>query len=235
MDANFTKNLLRYRRNQRYLVFDFETCSLSLFPHTKETESKGLNLPWQLGWSVYNGDKEVLSREDWIFWPDLVEKMQQYGKDAAAITGWTESDYLRKAKSPEPILEDFEKYLYDPNVISITANGTNFDQYIHNIYRERLGKNSDWSWAKRHYDIQVIHKAKTLGVELPALGSNEWLFTSMKVSQIVKRGLKSSLSFMCKEFDVPYNEFRHHKEALYDVELTKDIFYKQIQDIDIYV
>lgn len=217
--------LLRFETDQKKLIYDFETCNLNLV-------STEFQAPWQLGWQVYQGKKHILSKEDWIWWDDLQSKM---GKAAAELTGFDYDTYKRKAQPAQPILESFETYLLDKEVISVSANGVNFDQYIYQIYRRLLGKGYEWSWATRHVDIQTLHKAYILGMTPPPIGTKEWILFNIKMSQVVKKGLKTSLAFMCKEFGVDYDPTRHHREALYDVELTDQIFEQQLYRMDIYI
>lgn len=222
-------DLLRFKKNQKVCVFDFETCSLNLM-------SLEVQCPFSVGWIVYQGKNKIIEREDWIYWPDLVQKMYQWGRGAMAVNGWTEAEYNRRAKPPEPILEELEKYLYDPEVISVTANGVNFDQYIHKLYRKKLGLKPDWSWAARLVDIQTLAKAASLGTSPPPIGTDEWIFANHKMSSYHKRGLKTNLAHMCKELGVTeYNPDRHHREALFDCEMTAACFQKQIQTMDIYI
>ena len=42
-------NLLRFKKNQNYICFDFETCHLNLL-HSE-------NKPWQLGYGLFKGKK----------------------------------------------------------------------------------------------------------------------------------------------------------------------------------
>lgn len=215
--------LLRFKRDQAFLTLDFETCNLSLLPQA--------NAPWQLGWQ-FNSQRENFSREDWILWDDLDKKMS---KDAAAITRFSFMEYNQRAKDPAPILERFEKYLLDPSVISISANGAKFDAWIYNIYRQLLGKSLDWSWYSRHVDIQILEKAAVLGCPIPQIGTDEWTFFNIRLGNYHERGLKTNLAYLCGVYDVPYDASRHHVEALYDVELTKAVFDKQIRKLDIFV
>ncbi len=217
-------NLLRFNRDYKTLVWDYETTSLNLV-------SSEIQTPWQLGWILSEGKRVVEQREEWIHWPDLVYKMNTWGKGAAAVTGWTEWEYLKKAKPPEPILESFEKVLFDPTVISVGANSWNFDIYVHNIYRKLLDKKPDWSYLSRHVDIQTLAKAAFLGIVPPPIGTDEWIFFNIKMSNFHQKGLKTNLAHMCREFDIPYDADRHHREAMYDCEITGAIFHKQIQTL----
>lgn len=220
--------LLRFKKNQKFCVLDFETCSLSLM-------SLEVQCPFSVGWIVYQGKNKIVEREDWIFFPDLVEKMYQWGRGAMAVNGWTEAEYNQRAKPPGPILDDFERYLYDPEVISVGANSVSFDSYIHNLYRKKLGRSSDWSWFKNHVDIQCLAKAAHLGITPPPIGTDEWIFFNIKMSNYHKRGLKTNLAHMCKEFQINYDSSQHHVSALYDTDLTYQVFMKQIQTMDIYI
>lgn len=226
--------LLRFKKGQKYLIWDFETANLSLLPCSNGLDNLDtiINMPWQLGWQVYDGAKLVENHEDWIWWECFGSKM---GRDAAAITQFDQSLYERRAKPPEPILERFNGYLLDPSVISITANGQNFDLYLYNIYRHLLKKGTDYSWVSRHYDIQVLEKASILGVAPPPIGTDDWTLFSFKMSGIRKRGMKTSLAHLAQQNGVPYDPNRHHKEASYDVSLTKGVFDAQIRKMDIYV
>lgn len=218
--------LLRFKKDQQVLIFDYETTSLNLVSST-------IQMPWQIGWMLMQNKTLLAQHEDWILWPNLVETMQTFGKGAAIVTGWTEWMYTQKAQPPEPIFERFEKALYDPDVISVGANSWNFDIYIHNLYRKLLDRKPDWSYCSRHVDIQTLAKAAHLGITPPPIGTDEWIFFNIKMSNFHEKGLKTNLAHMCREFDVEYDADRHHREALYDVELTKEIFYKQIQTMDI--
>lgn len=222
--------LLRNTR-KKAVVFDFETCNLNLLPPAG-TEDSIINLPWQLGWSVYNGDKLVKSNEDWLWWDCLHKKMS---KDAAAITGFDYETYKAKAQDPGPVLEAFNAVLLAPEVISVTANGQNFDTYLYNILRNLLHKGTDYSWINRHVDIQVVEKAKILGYEMPPIGTHDWCLFSFKMSQIHRRGLKTNLAHLCSEYGVPYDKDRHHKEASYDSDLTYQVFRKQAQSLDLFI
>lgn len=220
-------SLLRYKKDQKVLVFDYETCCLSQLPDS-------IQLPFALGWNCYEGNKTIFEREDWLFWPSFIEKMNQWGKGAIAVTHWTEEEYLRRAGPPEPILEEFEKYLYDPNIISVGANSASFDLYIHNIHRRELGKETDWGWFKNHVDIQCLAKALDLGITPPKIGTDDWVFFNIKMSNYHKKGLKTNLAFMCKDLEVDYNPEFHH-QAGYDTRLTYQCFQKQIQKMDILI
>ena len=95
-------NLLRYKYKQKYLCFDWETCNLS--------KLKENNRGWQLGILRYEGNKLIESREDWLWWPDLMDFMSA---GAAAVTRFNYDEYKNRAQDPAPIMDYFEKDLYN--------------------------------------------------------------------------------------------------------------------------
>lgn len=224
-----SNKLLRYEYNQRYLVWDFESVSLGL--------SRGgddlIQSPWQLGWSLYEGRNLIEQREEYIYWPDLIQKMNRWGRAARCINGFNETQYKENADDPNKILSRFEKYLYNKSVISITANGYGFDYALHDMYRGFLDLPTDFSYMRNHIDIQVIYKAASLGVVIPPVGTNEFVAFSIKVSDYHERNLKTNLGLLCKTYGVKYDTDRHHKEALYDCEITYGIFQEMTGKIDI--
>ncbi len=221
-----SKTLLRHSFNQKYIAFDFETCNLALLEPFGDSLP---NLPWQLGVTEFCGLKQVLEKEHWIKWDFPFE----VGVEAARITGFTWEKYHLLAKPALPILEAFDRLLYNPDYISITANGQRFDIYLHNIFRHLLNKPTDYSYLKRHVDIQVLHKAVVLGLTPPEINTEDWVAFSFRVANYTTKGLKSSLKHMCEYYGVPYDPARHHVEAAYDVALTKEIFNKQLWKLEI--
>ena len=115
------EDLLRFNDKQKYLVFDFETCNLSL--------SSKDNKPWQLAFLVCQGNKVIEEHDYYIYWDDL-----KISKDAKKITGFSEKKYKDLAQPAEFVLEHFEKLLYSEEYIPVGHNIFGFDIYIHNIY-----------------------------------------------------------------------------------------------------
>ena len=222
MDAIQSK-LLRYEFEQKYLVFDFETCSLNLC-------LKEVNKPYQLGWQLYKGKKLIASYEDWIKWDNLPMTAA-----AAAINKFNPKEYAEKATDPKEIFDRFTKYLYREDVISISANGVGFDSNILNLYAKDIGEKSNYSYLKRHICVQNSYKAHKEEFPIPRVNTYEWFAFNISVSNYVKKGLKPNLKNLCHEYEVDYDENKHHVSALYDVELTKNVFDKQIGKIDIFI
>ena len=130
------EKLARFDRNQKSMVFDFETCSLNL-------ASKS-NKPWQLAFQIYEGDKLIESNDYYIFWEDL-----KLSEGARRVTGFNDAKYKKLAKPAKKVLDHFEKFLYNDDYLKVGHNILGFDIYIHNIFRKLLGLPTDYSYLKK--------------------------------------------------------------------------------------
>ncbi len=78
-------DLLRFNPNQKYVLFDFETCGLNL--------GSLRNKPWQLAFLTIENQKVTDKADYWLKWDDI-----NVSEGAAKVTGWTQKKY-----------EDFER------------------------------------------------------------------------------------------------------------------------------
>jgi DNA polymerase III epsilon subunit-like protein len=150
--------------------------------------------------------------------------------DAARITGWTKRKYESRAQDPVAPLKHFEKYLYDDSYIKVAHNGLGFDVYIHGIYRELLGKKRDFSYLKSFVDTNCL--AKAIKADINYDKNQDLLSWQYKMTSFRKRGLKTSLTQCCKDYDVPFDPKKLH-DALYDIEKNYEVFKKLIWSIEI--
>jgi len=88
------ENLLRFRKKQKYIVFDFETCNLNL--------ASTNNKPWQLAFNIYDSDRLLESKDYFIEWDDL-----NLSEGARRVTGFNSKLYKQKAQDPNLILDAF--------------------------------------------------------------------------------------------------------------------------------
>ena len=230
------EELLRYKKDQKYLTWDTETCNLLLlrgFGDKKKEdgswESRAFNRPWQNGFLRHSGKTLLDTQEHWIKWEDPFE----VGVQAAIITHFTWEEYNRRAKPAKPLLEEFEKYLYDPEYINVFANGAGFDCHVHAIFRQLVGLEPDYSYLKRSICVQILHKAITLQCTPPKIGTDAWVSFLFKMQSYHTRQLKCSLKHLCEVYEVPYIAERHHVEASYDTLITKEVLDKQLFLIEI--
>jgi DNA polymerase III epsilon subunit-like protein len=211
------ENLLRFKKNQNYLFFDFETCCLNLGSLD--------NKPWQLGFITINNGKITNKRDHWIHWDDL--KMSD---TAARMTGWTEKKYKSKASAALPILEEFESYLYDDSYINVGHNTLGFDIYIHGIYRRCLGKKPDYSYIDRSIDTLCL--AKAIKNDISYQKDDEFFSWQYRLNNMIDRKSKKKLMDLCKDYDIKIDESKLH-DAMYDIEQNYEVFKKMIWEVNI--
>jgi DNA polymerase III alpha subunit (gram-positive type) len=211
------EHLLRFKKKQKYLIFDFETCNLNL--------ASRKNQPWQLAFLVIEGDKIVESQDYWIKWDNL-----QMSEAARRITGWTEKKYLAKAVDPLEPLEHFEKYLYDDSYLKVGHNILGFDVYVHNIYRKLLGQRADYSYIPDCLDTLCLAKAIKKNIKIQK--NDDRLGWQYKLNNLFERGLRASLTQCCKDYDIDFDPNKLH-DALYDIKKNYQVFKKMLWEIEI--
>lgn len=205
--ATLGENLLRYKKKQKYLIWDTETEGLNLY----------LSRPWQLAYATYIDESLVKARDIYVRWPNL-----QVSKRAAEITRFSYEKYDRVAIDPVLALDEFEKYLYDPEYLILGQNLLGYDIYIHNTWRRLCGRPSDYSYLYRVYDTNCL--AKAMKKEMKVGEENHFRF-QWKLTNFYEKGMKTSLGALCKEFEIPVDENKQH-DALYDIDINKKVFDK---------
>jgi DNA polymerase III epsilon subunit-like protein len=211
------ENLLRFKNNQNYLFFDFETCCLNL----GSTDNK----PWQLGFMVINNGKVVKKKDYWIRWSDL--KMSEA---AAKMTGWTQVMYDKKAEDAKMILAEFEHYLYDESYINVGHNILGFDIYIHGIFRRCLGKQPDYSYISRSIDTLCL--AKAIKNEIKISKNDNFFNWQYRLNNMIDRKSKKKLMDLCKDYNIAIDPSKLH-DAMYDIEQNYEVFKKMLWEVEI--
>jgi len=211
------EELLRFKKGQKYVAFDFETCSLNLVSEE--------NKPWQLAFMVYEGSKIIESNDYYIHWDDL-----KLSDGARKVTGFSDSKYKSSAQDATLVLDHFERYLYDPEYIKLGHNILGFDIYIHNIYRKLLGRSTDYSYLDQCLDTLCL--AKAIAKDIKITEDDQLLSWQFKLNSVYERGLRLSLGACCKEYEVELDKSKLH-DALYDVEKNYEVFKKLIWKIEI--
>ena len=211
------ENLLRFKKNQNYIFFDFETCCLNLGSLD--------NKPWQLGYIIINDGKIVKKKDCWIKWPNL--KMSD---TAAKMTGWTKSEYDSKSSDAQSILTEFESYLYDESYINVGHNILGFDIYIHGIFRKCLGLDPDYSYISRSIDTLCL--AKALKNDIKYQSTENLIHWQYRLNNMLDRKSKKKLMDLCKHYDIKIDSEKLH-DAMYDIEQNYEVFKKMIWEIDI--
>jgi DNA polymerase III alpha subunit (gram-positive type) len=210
------ENLLRFKKDQKYVVFDFETCNLNLVSEH--------NKPWQLAFLIYHGDKLIESNDYHIFWEDL-----RMSEGARKVTGFKDAKYKKLAQPAEEVLDHFEEYLYDDSYIKLGHNILGFDIYIHNIFRKLLGRKTDYSYLT--YSIDTLCLAKAIYKEVE-LNGNDFLSWQFKLNSFHERGMRLNLGACCKTYEVDFDPTKLH-DALYDIKKNYEVFKKMLWKVKI--
>lgn len=208
-------DLLRFQKNLKFVIFDYETCNLNLLQD---------NHPWQLSFSVNEGQRVVEEYDLFPFWDDL-----KMGKDAAAITRFNYAEYKRKSSDARECLDLFERFVYDPEYLLVGHNILGFDLYLHQIYRQLLGRPKDYSYLERCIDTNLLAKSYKLGMVPDRSNLIAWQY---RMNSIIRKGLKTNLASISKELGIPFDKNTLH-DGLSDIRLNKQVFLKLIQVVDI--
>ena len=212
-----TESLLRFKKNQKYICFDFET--------------EGLNLkysrPWSLSFLVAEGSRVKKEYDYFIEWEDL-----DVSPEAAKQTKFSIEKYNKFKQDKHAALEALDKYLYDEDYVIIGHNVLGFDVYIHDILREACDKKTDYSYIRRIVDTNCLAKSIHSKNQLKKDPTEDWTLWQYKLNNYIERGLKTNQQAMLKEHEVSFDPKRLH-ESLYDVQMTFKLFNKLIWKVDI--
>ena len=207
-------DLLRYNRKQKYIIFD--------------TETEGLNLvkskPWQAAWIVAEGNKIIKKYDKLIKWDDL-----NVSKDAARITGFSQSYYEKNAEDPKKVWDEFSKYLYDDSYKIVGQNLLGFDVYMIDVWRKLIGEPLHQDYINRIIDTKAI---ATAIVKESTVDKKDFIYWQYRWLNHRERGLKTSQLTLLKKYEIDFDPKRLH-DALYDIEMNFEIFQKQLYDIEL--
>ena len=216
MERSFNMNdLLRFKFNQNYICWDTETSNLNLCGEKA----------WQIGYIIAKGKNTIRRVERKIRWLEY-----KVSPEIAAINHFNEEQYLREARDPTEVLDEFESYLYDPSYISIGMNTLGFDYAIHNNWRKALGRKTDYSWVDRHWDILATYRAIQSGAKNPP--KDDFLAWQYSWINHRDRKIKASLASQLKHYGISFDDNSRHN-ALVDVDLTFQVFWKHLYELDI--
>ncbi len=209
------ENLLRFNWGQKYLLFDFETNGLNLTT----------TLPWQIGFITCQGKQLKQEFERKIWWPEY-----EIEPEVAILNHFYRPQYEKEARDPIEVLDEFESYLYDPEYIILGQNLLGFDVYVHNTYRKKVGRKSDYSYINRVIDTKALSMAIQKGAKSPP--RNDFMSWQISWLNYRERGIKTTQASMLKHYNIPHDSSRLH-EACYDCIMMFEIFKRQIQEIEI--
>ena len=183
------------------------------------------NRPWQLSFIIATKDKILEKHDHFLKWEDL-----KVSDGAQRATGFDYTKYKIKAEEPLPILRKFDKLLYDKKYMIVGHNLLGFDIYVHNTLRKSLGLKTDFSYLDRLIDTNCLAKAYRENIKFDIKDS--LLSWQLRLDGYIKRGLKTNLGAMLKEFEVNFDKDKLH-DSMYDIQMNLEVFKKLIWKVDI--
>ena len=209
------EDLLRYKFNQKYVIFD--------------TATEGLNLvtskPWQLAWIEAEGKKITKKQNRFLMWDDL-----NVSEDAAKITGFDKKDYLSKAEDPAVVFKEFMNLINQDDIIIVGQNILGYDLYILGVIARNLNVKINYSFVERCFDTKAIATAIAKDSKNP--DKEDFLAWQLRYLHYREKGLKTNQKFLLQYYDIDFDEKKLH-DALYDIEKNFEIFQKQIWELEI--
>jgi DNA polymerase III epsilon subunit-like protein len=209
------EDLLRFKFNQKYVIFD--------------TETEGLNLvtskPWQLAWIEAEGKKITKKQNRFLMWDDL-----NVSEDAAKITGFDKKDYLSKAEDPAVVFKEFINLINQDDIIIVGQNILGYDLYILGVIARNLNVKINYSFVERCFDTKAIATAIAKDSKNP--DKEDFLAWQLRYLHYREKGLKTNQKFLLQYYDIDFDEKKLH-DALYDIEKNFEIFQKQIWELEI--
>lgn len=210
------ENLLRYKKDAKICVFDFETEDLNL-ANTK---------PWQFA-CVVGTINDILNEYDiYIDWEDL-----NMSKAAEEITRFDINKWNERKKDAKKVFSwinsIFEKvdYIVGHNIIG-------FDTHVYYASCYRLGL-VPVDITNKILDTSCLIKGLPEKLDIPiSKGSNLFEYQMRLYNTVVKKRGFATLGALCKLFDVEYDTSRAH-DALMDVRWNYEAFRKLIWKINI--
>jgi DNA polymerase III epsilon subunit-like protein len=209
------EDLLRFKFNQKYIIFD--------------TETEGLNLvtskPWQLAWIEAEGKQIKKKQNRFLMWEDL-----NVSEDAARVTGFDYKSYVKQAEDPAIVYKEFINLINQDDVMIIGQNLLGYDIYILGVIARQLGLKIDYSFVNRIFDTKAIATALAKGNKTP--DNDDFASWQIKWLNYRERGLKSNQKYLLEYYDIDFDPKKLH-DALYDIEKNFEIFLKQIWELEI--
>ena len=209
------EDLLRFKFDQKYVIFD--------------TETEGLNLvtskPWQLAWIEATGKKITKKQNRFLKWDDL-----NVSEDAAKVTGFDKKEYESKAEDPAVVFKEFMDLISQDDVIVVGQNILGYDLYMLGVIARNLNIIMDYSFINNCFDTKAIATALAKGNKTP--DKDDFIGWQIKWLHYRERGLKTNQKFLLQHYEIDFNEAKLH-DALYDIEKNFEIFQKQLWELDI--
>lgn len=199
------ENWLRFNKQAKYAVLDFETFNLGLNFQT--------NRPWQASVLKVVGETIVEEIDTHVKWEDCKFKI---GAGAAIVTKFNQAVFDGKCIGPDEAFHKFWPVLMWADRI-IMHNGLRFDMYLIKGYAEYMGE--DWSSILNKV---IDTKAVAQGIKLnrPFQPSQDnWIEYQYRMANDHTKGIKTRLEILGREFGIPFDYDNLH-DGLNDIKLN---------------
>lgn len=210
------ENLLRFKKDTKYCIFDAETFNLAL--------TLDYNKIWQFGFIKVINEKIIEEDDIYIKW----DTYQTIGKEAARITRFNPEYHAKRAITPELALDrissafDWADYIVGHNILG-------FDLHLVKSYYKLYNK--DWKpLLNKCIDTNCL--AKAIKLKIPYDKKESLLQFQLRLNNTVEKGLKTSLTAMGKEYNIEYDYDNLHN-ALNDIKLNLLVWNKIKWQIEI--
>lgn len=206
-------DLLRFS-NKKIMLFDFETSNLNLMFD---------NLPFQVSWIICDKNG-ILSKHDYYLkWPNY-----RISKGAAQITGFNPS-WIVNGTDPEFVLDAFESYILDKSHIIAGHNILPFDLHVWQMWRKALGRPKNFEPLDRFVDTNLLARACKENWKPDRANFLAWQY---KVMGAFRKGVKTNLSLMATEFQIPFDPSKMH-DATEDLVVNHAVYKKLINQVEV--
>jgi DNA polymerase III epsilon subunit-like protein len=210
------EGLLRYKKDAKICVFDFETEDLNL-ANTK---------PWQFACVVGTIDKITKEYDLFIDWEDL-----NMSKSAEQITRF-DCDKWNKIKKDAKKTFTLINQIFEWTDYIIGHNIIGFDMHVYYATCYRLGL-KPVDITSKILDTSCLIKGLPEKLDIPISdGGNLFEYQMKMYHTVVKKRGFATLGALCKLFDVEYDTSMAH-DALMDVRWNYEAFKKLIWKINI--
>ena len=203
MDENF----LRFDKEKEYVFIDCETFNLCL--------NSCHNLPWQIAMLKVKGDKKIAEKDFHVKWDTNLK----ISADAARITRFNPVDYNKRKIKFEEIFPTIKEWLDNADYI-VGHNILGFDIYLIKDFYNYAGEDY------RHLMDKIIDTncvARGIKFELPYKEGEDFLEYQYKLVHERRRGIKTNLTALGKEFQIEHNYDKLH-DALVDLDLNLKVW-----------
>ena len=199
--------LLRFNNKKNLVLVDFETENLCL--HGEE------NLPWQAAMIKSVGGEAVDSKNFYVKW----HRELKVSKEAARITRFSPTEHKKKALAIEDIFPTLKDWFNNADYI-IGHNILGFDIYLMRYIYAYMGEDYTPLMPKI-IDTNCIARGIKYGIFYKP--QEDFLEYQYKIMHTRKKGCRTSLSFLGKEFKIEHDYSRLH-DALVDLELNLKVW-----------